>query len=222
MEPPHVSSGDRRELVRRPFGAILGGGASRRFGSPKALAPLGGLPVAEHVRRVIESVGLPAVLIANQPDLFAEMRLRTRGDVVADAGPLAGIHATLTWARDEGRPGALCIACDMPFVSRALLARLLSVGVRSAASAVIPESTGRRGTEPLCAFYAAAALDPVERMLRDGERRASEVVSRMDVELIPLHEVRSFGDPEVMFLNVNTPDDLRRAEQVVRERREGA
>jgi molybdopterin-guanine dinucleotide biosynthesis protein A len=214
----HVFDTDRPA----PLGAILAGGASRRFGAPKALAKLGGLPVVERIRRMLAIARTRPVLIMNEPGPFAGLGIDTRPDVIPNGGPLSGIHAALAWAGEEGRPGALCVACDMPFVPASLLAHILLVAASTRAEAVVPESAGRRGMEPLCAFYAASALRSVEEMLREGARRASDLASRLSVERISADEVRRFGDPAVMFLNVNTPDDFRRAEQIARERGEGA
>ncbi|MBV9949378.1 MAG: NTP transferase domain-containing protein, partial [Myxococcales bacterium] len=52
---------------------------------------------------------------------------------------------------------ALALACDMPFVSRDLLRRLIAAP--SAAPIVAPRRQGR--WEPLCARYHAAAVLPV-------------------------------------------------------------
>jgi molybdopterin-guanine dinucleotide biosynthesis protein A len=222
MLPATVSSAALDPDGRKPLGAILAGGASRRFGSAKALAVLGGSRVIDRLRRAIGSAGLPPVMIANHPELVAGVGLPSRADSITGGGPLAGIHAALVRARDEGRPGALCVACDMPFVSPMLLARLVELGMNGGGRAIVPESVGRRGIEPLCAYYPAEAAKAIERMLREGERRASQIVARIETVTLPLDEVRRCGDPETMFLNVNTPDDLRRAEQIVREPMEGA
>jgi molybdopterin-guanine dinucleotide biosynthesis protein MobB len=82
------------------------------------------------------------------------------------------------------------------------------------ADAVVPESGGRRGLEPLCAWYSIRCLPRIERMIADGERRVHRLlVGGVDAEIIPLAEVRRIGDPALLFLNVNTVDDLRAAEE---------
>jgi molybdenum cofactor guanylyltransferase len=211
-----------RPTAQKALAAIVAGGASSRFGSPKALAMLGRMRVIDHVHRAVESVGLPVVLIANDAELFSDLGLPTRRDAIADGGPLAGVHAALAWARDEARPGALCVACDMPLVSPALLGRIVELAMKHPDRAVVPESPSRRGIEPLCAYYPVDAMVEIEAMLREGERRAADVFGRVRTTVLMLDEVGRFGDPAAMFLNVNTADDLRRAETMVRERGEGA
>ncbi|HEX2207878.1 MAG TPA: molybdopterin-guanine dinucleotide biosynthesis protein B, partial [Longimicrobium sp.] len=74
------------------------------------------------------------------------------------------------------------------------------------------ESGARRGIEPLCAWYSVRCLPHVERMIDGDERRMHLLIDRIRADVIPIHEVRRIGDPGILFLNVNTVDDLRRAE----------
>jgi FdhD protein len=118
--PVRGELGDDRAEVP-PFGAILAGGESRRFGSPKALAPVGGVRIIDRVVGVLGRVVPDLVLLANEPELFEDLRLPTRPDVRPGLGALGGLHTGLIWARDEGRPGILAVACDMPFPCEPLL-----------------------------------------------------------------------------------------------------
>ena len=196
------------------LGAILAGGASRRFGSPKALAEVGGRPIVERVRDAVASVVADVVLVANEPEPFAHLGLPVRPDDVPGVGALGGVRTALVWAREEGRPGALCIACDMPFVSPALLRRLLEHAAASDADAVVSESRGRRGVEPLCAWYSAACVEVIDRMIEEGDTAVHALLSRVRVDRIPLEEVERIGDADVLFLNVNTADDHERAMRI--------
>ena len=201
---------------RPPFAAVLAGGESRRFGAPKALARVGGARVIDRVTEAARGALGETVLVANRPELFADLGLRMRRDAVPGAGALGGVHAALRWAAEEGRSGALCVACDVPFLRSGLLRALVDRAADGIADAVVPESTGRRGLEPLCAFYTVRCLAEVERMLESGELRLTELLDRVRTARIPLAEVRRWGVPEVMFLNVNTPADHDRAEEIAR------
>lgn len=197
-----------------PLGAILAGGESRRFGANKAFATVGGRRAIDRVAAALGGATGRIVLIANDFARFGELGWEVRGDAVAGAGPVAGIEAALRWAREEGRPGALVCACDLPFVSPALLRALADAGRSGDALAVVPESTGRRGMEPLCAWYAADALPAAEAALRAGGGAVRALLEAIPVARMPLDGVRRFGDPGILFLNLNTPDDLRRARTI--------
>lgn len=172
----------------------------------------------ERVRRALLGATPDVVLIINNPAPFAGLApaLPVRGDPVPGAGPLAGILAALRWAEEEGRPGALCFACDLPFVPASLAHDLAAAGLQDEADAVVPESPGHRGAEPLCAFYSVRALAAVEALVVEGPRPVFALLDRVRTVRVPLDEVRRHGDPAVLFLNLNTPGDHQRAEQITR------
>ena len=193
------------------LGAILAGGASRRFGAPKALAEVGGRRIVERVRDALMEAGAEVVVIANDASLFADLRLEQRADEVAGMGPLAGIVAAVRWAAERRYAGALCVACDMPFLSAALLRRI-PAGARPVI--IVPESRGRRGVEPLCAWYPVECLKAAERMIAEGSWALHPLLERFPAERVPLAEVERFGDPNILFLNVNTPADHELAQRI--------
>jgi molybdopterin-guanine dinucleotide biosynthesis protein B/molybdopterin-guanine dinucleotide biosynthesis protein len=199
-----------------PFGAILAGGESRRFGAPKALATVGGVRIVDRVREALAGVVPDLILIANDAALFAPLALPLRADARPGLGALGGIYTALLWAREAGRAGALAVACDMPFLAPPLLARLLAE--RVGADVVAPESGGRRGIEPLAAYYATGCIPAIERALERGERQIVGFHGEVRVKRIPLEEVRAYGEPELLFLNVNTPAEHERAERIAAAR----
>ena len=201
----------------KALGVILAGGRSRRFGSPKALAELCGRPVMGRVWEALREVVPHTVLIANESELAAVLPLPHRPDLNPGHGPLGGVQAALRWAGEEGCDGALCVACDMPLLAPGLLREVLHRAEQTGAAAVAPESTHSR-SEPLCAFYSVAALPEVDRRIAGGQREMRVLLNALEAERVSLAVVRRFGDPEMLFLNVNTPQDLQRAEQFMRSR----
>jgi len=199
--------------TRPILGAILAGGASRRFGSPKAVAEVHGRRIIERVRGVLAEAVDEMVLITNEPNLFAGIALPVRGDREPGLGPLAGVESALLRASERGAGGALCVSCDMPFLSAALLREIAARG--GEARAVVPESG--RGIEPLCAWYPVGARGQVTRLLASDDRSLRALLESIETVRMPVDEVRRFGDPEVVFFNVNTPGDLARAERIARQ-----
>jgi molybdopterin-guanine dinucleotide biosynthesis protein A len=143
--------------------------------------------------------------------LAAAIGLPQRRDVIGGAGALAGVHAALLWASERGQRGVLAVGCDMPFLSPALMGALLAG--RDGHDVVIPESEGRRGVEPLCAFYGISCIAPVERAIARGDARMIGFHADVVVQRIPLDAVRAFGDPTILFMNLNTEADRIAAEQ---------
>jgi molybdopterin-guanine dinucleotide biosynthesis protein A len=190
-------------------GVILAGGAASRYGGrPKGLERVGGRRVIDRVADALAEAADELLLIANDPaaaEWLPGVRLAT--DVRPNCGSLGGIHAAIVRA---SKP-VLVVAWDMPFVPGSLLRALRDGATR--ADAVLPESGSRRGLEPLCAYYSTACVPAIERRLDASDMRVVSFFEDVRVERLPEPQVRRFGDPAVLFMNVNTPDDLALAER---------
>jgi len=190
-------------------GVILAGGAARRYGgAPKGLERVGGRRIIDRIAHTLAAATDDLLLIANDPDAASWLPgVPVAVDLRPGNGSLGGIHAALTRA---ARP-VLVVAWDMPFVPAALLGALRALG--RGADVAVPESSSTRGVEPLCAYYDPACLGPIERHLDEGDRRVVGFFDDVRVARLPDEQVRRFGDPALMFLNVNTPDELVLAER---------
>jgi molybdopterin-guanine dinucleotide biosynthesis protein A len=194
---------------------MLAGGANRRYdGKPKALESVGGQPIAARAIDALRQTTNRVVLVANDARTFAPLGLEMRSDIRPGAGALGGIHTAVAWARELGCRGALVAACDMPFLSAALLRCICEAA--DADEVVAPESDSRRGLEPLCAFYGSACQPAIEAALERGDHRVVSFFPQVRVRKIPISAVLEFGDPKVLFLNVNTPADRELAEAAAR------
>jgi molybdenum cofactor guanylyltransferase len=191
------------------------------LGSPKGLALVGGDPIIERVLRAQREV-LPAVaVVANEPRLYGGFGAEVIPDLRPGLGPLAGIHAGLLWAAERGANGAFCAPCDAPFLRPELVRRILA---RCGGwSAVVPRSNGRLGYEPLFGWYSVGLAPLLAEALEGGRLSAQAFISSLDeageIAYVPLYEVAAVADPELLFFNVNTPDDLQTAERREAENR---
>jgi molybdopterin-guanine dinucleotide biosynthesis protein A len=127
--------------------------------------------------------------------------IRTVADQVAGAGPLGGIHAALTAARDADDRAVFVLACDMPYVSEAFVAYLL--GLSDESDAVVPRTEG--GYHPLCAVYGRACLEPIARRLSERRLKVIDVLDDVKAHVVDPEEIDRFGDPHRLLANVNTP-----------------
>ena len=190
-------------------GAVLAGGAASRYGgAPKGLMTVAGRRILDRVVEAVQSVtSAPPLLIANVPAASAwRPDLQTMPDTRPGFGSLGGIEPVL------------CVAWDMPFVPEGLLKALVDGQAAGNYDAFLPESSGRRGLEPLCAVYGPACGPAIARRLEAGDLKAISFHADVRVGILSLAEVRAFGDPDELFFNVNTPDDLERAEALWRRR----
>lgn len=196
-------------MTARCTGVVLAGGLATRYGGrPKGLERVGGRRVIDRVADALAAVADDLLLVANDPAAASWLPgVRVAPDVRPGCGSLGGIHAALVHA---GGP-ALVVAWDMPFVPAELLAELRALGEQ--ADAAVPESGSRRGLEPLCAYYGPACVSPIERRLEAGDLRVIGFYDDVRVARLDAERVRRHGDPALLFMNVNTPDELALAER---------
>lgn len=200
--------------MSRICGAAIAGGRSRRYGEPKSFALVGGRRLIDRVLDALQAASDEQVVIANEPAAYEPLGLAVRGDTLRDAGAVAGIHAALLHAAAQDCDGVVVLACDMPFPSAALLRALVARAHTDRADAVLPASDGPRGVEPLCAYYGLACIAPIEHAVARGDLRVIGFHDDVHVSVMPAADVAQLGDPQRMFMNVNTPDDRAAAERL--------
>jgi molybdopterin-guanine dinucleotide biosynthesis protein A len=200
-------------------GAVLAGGGATRFdGRPKGLLEVGGHRVLDRVVAAMRAaLGTDPFLVANAPDAPQwRSDLRCVPDLRAGMGSLGGVYTALA----GGAGPVLVAAWDMPFLEPELLAALIAGA--SSYDVFLPESGspghGSGPVEPLCAVYGPGCLAPIERALGRGDLAMISFHDSVRVGTLSLDRVRSFGDPTVLFFNVNDPADLERAERLWRQR----
>ncbi len=198
-------------------GAVLAGGAARRYGGvPKGLLTVGAERILDRVvARVQAATGSLPLFVANAPGAAGwRPDLETIPDTRPGFGSLGGIYTAVAAAPEP----VLCVAWDMPLVPEGLLRALVDGAAAGNYDAFLPESSGRRGLEPLCAVYGPACGPAIGRRLETGDLKAISFHADVRVGILSLAQVRAFGDPDELFFNVNTPDDLERAEGLWRRR----
>ncbi len=197
------------------LGAILAGGLSRRFGSPKADAPLSGASLLEHARDLLSPLTTRLAVVGGDSGSASRVGLDLVPDETPGLGPIGGLATALSLAQREGLDGSFVLACDTPLIEGALLRDLLALW--DGHSVLVPESKGPLGVEPLCGVYPVAALPQVLAASRASDRSMGALLDGVTLRALPLSRVQQHGDPDVLFLNINRPGDLSRAE-AVRER----
>ena len=189
--------------------AVLAGGRASRFGGkPKGLERVGGERILDRVVAALRAAtGSLPMLIANAPEARRwRPDLTVRPDEVPESGTLGGIHTAVA----AGEGPVLVLAWDMPFVPAALLEAL--VAGSTDVDVFLPESGGRRGVEPLCGVYGPACGPAIRECIAQEDFRAIGFHDAVRVGTLPLAAVERFGDPEMLFFNVNAAADLGRAE----------
>ncbi|NCQ30553.1 MAG: molybdenum cofactor guanylyltransferase [Armatimonadetes bacterium] len=186
---------------------ILAGGQSRRMGVDKRRLELGPHTLLETALHSARRVCSEVVMVGRLPPDLRPPNVRCVDDCPGLRGPAAGIAAGL---QAISSPRALVLACDMPFVTEALLRHLLT---RAAEGwlAVAPRSAGR--WEPLCAVYSTECGALVERECAGEHAAVRGFLENHCDEILALgeQELARFGEPSQLFANLNTPEDVKRA-----------
>ena len=174
-------------------GVLLVGGGSRRFGSPKALARLGGETLAERawsalawcderfaVGKAVDGLLLPFPVVDDGSPVRA---------------PLAGVVAGLRLASNDL---VVVLPVDCPRITPDALKRL----VAACEDVAVPQSG------PLPGAYHRRTLPVLEERLASGELALRDALAALAVRVVPLDSA--------VLANVNTREDLERLEALMR------
>jgi len=167
-------------VADRLTGILLVGGASRRFGSPKAFAQFDGETLAERAWRILGETCDERIAVGKGDE---ELPFPVLADGVEERAAIHGLVAGLRAAQTD-----VCIVLpvDTPNMTSAAL-RALADACRDAA---IPQ------TGPLPGAYRKTALPA----LASGELSIRHAIADLDVAVVDLDDK--------LLLNVNTPQDL--------------
>jgi molybdopterin-guanine dinucleotide biosynthesis protein A len=169
-------------------GLLLIGGASRRFGSPKALAEFRGETLAIRAWGLLGEACDDRIAVGKAADGL-EVPFPLLDDAADVRAPIAGLVAGLRAAANE-----ICVVIpvDTPLLTAAALRRL----AEACRDAAVPP------TGPLPGAYRKTALPVLERRLDAGELTLFDALDELDTAIVEL-------DPGLL-VNVNSQDDLSR------------
>ncbi len=210
-------------MVTKPLGVILAGGqATRMGGGDKGLLELGGQSLlARVIDRLSPQVDGLALNANGDPMRFDGFGLPVLPDTIPDfAGPLAGVLAGLDWAAEQGADTLVSVAADTPFFPHDLVARFQDVAQGQAHPLVLAATKGEAKTKsksksglirhPTFGLWPVALRDDLRAALEDGLKKV--------VLWTEKHEGREAlfpsGDADPFF-NINTPEDLVRAKDML-------
>jgi len=197
---------------------ILAGGFSRRFGRDKGLVVLAGKPLILHVisrvSKVVDEV-LVVVSSEEQKNNF-ETILEEKANLVIDKdnsqSPLVGAITGFETANGEY---SLLLPCDTPLVSTQIAQFLLDIC--SNRNAAIPRWPGGY-IEPLQAVYRTeSALTAAKTALKQGKMNMQSMIDNLrGVRYISTMVLEQLEPDLLTFFNLNTPQDLKKAESILK------
>ena len=194
----------------RVLGVLLAGGRGTRLGAgvPKALAICGGRTLLARARATLGMLCDTVVVVAPRDMELPVPRADRVDDPPGAHGPLAAMLAGLdARAFDE----ALVLAVDLPLVTARALLGLRAL--RGDALAVLPAPNAL--PQPLAAWYASGARGGFAAALESGERSVIAACATLNPRLVGDEELAAIPEGGGFQWNVNTLEDLARAERML-------
>jgi molybdopterin-guanine dinucleotide biosynthesis protein A len=187
---------------------VLAGGEGRRISGGKPHRRLGGRTLLERALERARALSPDVALAVREPGQAGGAEVEVLTDAPGIEGPLAGLASALAFARARGAQAVLTLPCDAPFLPDDLAGRL-SQALQADASCAVPQSGGR--LHPTCALWRAELGPALQAYAASGRRALIGFAETVGLVAVPWPD-----EPVDPFFNINTPEDLERAEALLR------
>ena len=191
---------------------VLAGGRSSRLGRDKASVKLGGQTLLQRSVCNLEFLKSEITIVAapeqRLPRINSTARLKIVTDITSGKGPLVGVYTGLI---SSAHPSSFLVACDMPFVKRTLVERMIEIA--PGYDVVVPRRP--QGLEPLHAIYSRSCTGPIEILIKSGRYKIDSLLERVKVRYFEENEIAAIDPLGISFFNINIPSDLARAEELL-------
>jgi len=191
---------------------ILAGGRSTRLGQDKTSLVFGGRNLLQRTVDLLSQLNQEIILVLapgqTTPVVTSSREIRVARDQFKGKGPLIGLYAGLRASSDDQ---CLAVACDMPLLNLDLLRYMLDLTLGF--DIVIP----RLGhfIEPLHAVYSKSCQGEIHRLIGKGDRQIRPLLDLMKVRYVQEGEIDRFDPEHLSFFNINRPEDLKKAEEII-------
>lgn len=218
MSQPHPDSPATADAF------VLAGGRSSRMGHDKALTTLAGKPLIHHALQILRQAGLEPRIAGARTDFSAVAPSLLDNPSDSGQGPLAGICTALAASRSDL---AVFLPVDLPFLPSGLIAWLLHHAVATQSAITLVSIASFVQTFPVVVHREAlpalqASLHSEDRNCLRAFREAAKALSK-PFSVLPVESLLQTGHvshpghlpPATWFLNINSPQDLARAEALL-------
>jgi len=184
--------------------AIIAGGRSKRFGSPKFKAKIGNKRLIELVLDLAYRISTECMIISGLEEIREQFNLPVFDDVFPQCGPLAGIHSALVHAKTEW---IAILPVDMPLLKESIYLKLWT----NRRDNVPVAARTDRGLEPMVSLWHQSAIPTIQNALENRKFKIHQMLETLHAVfvLFPLEE-------NIHFFNVNYPNDLQLIRSLVK------
>ena len=184
-------------------GIILAGGKNSRMGINKAFLEIDGTRLIDNILAVYQKIFSEIIIVTNDPlsyTEFSETLIVT--DIYKEKGALGGIYTGLFYSTYDY---SFVTACDMPFLNEDFIIYL--TGQAGKHDIIVPELP--EGFQPLHAIYSRNCLSHIKKLLIADKLKIAGFYKEVRLLSIPEEKIKPFNKDGRLFLNVNTPEDLK-------------
>lgn len=177
-------------------GVLLAGGASRRYGSPKAFAKLRGRMFYQYSYDILVETCEQVVVVTNDQliDKFPQnLTVVTDLPRVKGLGPLAGIYSAMNAIKAENY---FVLPCDMPLLTKEIVEKLKQCHTTDV---TIVQVEGR--LQPLVSLWNEGMKEQISIALAQKRLKMTSVLEDHDVTIV---EAETLTDNIERFMNINT------------------
>jgi molybdopterin-guanine dinucleotide biosynthesis protein A len=194
-------------------GIILAGGKNSRMGTNKAFLNIDGVRLIDIIMSIYREIFEEIIIVTNEPLAYVEFNDATVvTDIYKDKGPLGGIYTGLFYSKNNY---AFVSACDMPYLNKDFILYLAEQTGKY--DIVVPRLAD--GFQPLHAIYSRNCLPTIKRLLTADKLKITGFYKEMRQMSITEDKIKPFDKDGRLFLNINTPGDVKKVNGLIACRR---
>jgi len=172
------------------------------MGENKAFIEIEGIPLIHRICNLFHELFEEVIIVGNEREAYSTLDAKFYHDVIPNLGALGGLYTGLLVSTFHA---SLCVACDMPFLKKALIEYLITT--LGGYDAIVPRT--KDGLQPLLGLYTKRCLEPIRKTVGEGKVRIIDFYSLAKIRILDESEFVSCDPGLESFINVNTPEELR-------------
>ena len=192
---------------------VLAGGKSKRFGDDKSQAKLGGKILIDYILSEIENKFDEVLIVANDPiQHLSSLKIQKTEDVKKNLGPLGGILSAMKWVKSHNKPyqWIASFPSDTPLFKMSMFEDFLNKVNEKESELFFMKTKEKRHN--IFGLWNIDLIDQLEKDLENGSRKVEKWANNIGVKTIDIE-----FDKEDPFFNVNTKEDLEKAEKILND-----
>ena len=191
--------------MKKISGILLAGGKSSRMGTNKAFLSFKNNNLYEYPLQILEAF-CSEILISAPLNTFSDIKYRHIPDLFPGIGPIGGIYSCL---QNISHTHALVISCDIPLITESFIKFLLQ---QPADYDMIIGENPAGNFEPLAGIYSVSLIPKIKDNIKEKKNKITHLLQQnINANIISLK--KEGFNPDI-FMNINTKEDLQKAEQL--------